>query len=425
MKNNMIIPTIFAITDSVLSFLLSFCSKKFQKWFRDWKPIHLCWWFKKHDLKIPKYLIGAEDYDFITTCNWTSTGTFTLRAYRGSSTNVVTSYDLFYRKKGAGSWIKTTNGEVVIASTGEWEIANDWNKSGDDCLTHSYYNIDVIDSCTAVTYNTPGTTVGDYFLYSMWYGCANLASMPVGFNLPTGITSVGDRFMGYVWYGCVSLTSMPVGFNLPTGITSVGAYFVYGAWFGCTSLASMPAGFDIPSGITSVGSNFFFYTWYNCTALDNDDYTEPITFEFTTGANTIGGTCPINNDVDDPIVGTKETPVEVEVNRVEPEAPTVTTQAVSAIAKITATGNGNITDDGGATATRGMCWDTSATPTVADSHATNGTGEGAYTVAMTSLVAGTKYYVRAYATNSHSTTYGAEVEFTTLAATTGNFFRMF
>jgi len=55
------------------------------------------------------------------------------------------------------------------------------------------------------------------------------------------------------------------------------------------------------------------YTWNNCTALDNDGDTEPITFEFTTGSATFGGTCPIV--ADSPIVGTKETPVEVEVNR--------------------------------------------------------------------------------------------------------------
>jgi hypothetical protein len=29
------------------------------------------------------------DYDFITTCNWTATGTYTLQAYRGSNTNVA------------------------------------------------------------------------------------------------------------------------------------------------------------------------------------------------------------------------------------------------------------------------------------------------------------------------------------------------
>ena len=46
------------------------------------------------------------DYDFITTCNWTATGTYTLRAYRGSSTNVVTTHyaSIFYRKKGTSTW---------------------------------------------------------------------------------------------------------------------------------------------------------------------------------------------------------------------------------------------------------------------------------------------------------------------------------
>ncbi|NTW32251.1 MAG: LamG domain-containing protein, partial [Bacteroidetes bacterium] len=53
-------------------------------------------------------------------------------------------------------------------------------------------------------------------------------------------------------------------------------------------------------------------------------------------------------------------------------APTVTTQAVSNITAITATGNGNVTSDGGATITeRGVCWNTSSTPTTADNKATS------------------------------------------------------
>ena len=67
------------------------------------------------------------DYDFITTCNWTSTGTYALRAYRGSSTNVASSYTIYYRKKGTSTWSSTTNGQISITSTGEWEVANDWN----------------------------------------------------------------------------------------------------------------------------------------------------------------------------------------------------------------------------------------------------------------------------------------------------------
>ena len=100
-------------------------------------------------------------------------------------------------------------------------------------------------------------------------------------------------------------------------------------------------------------------------------------------------------------------------------APTVTTQAVTSIAKTTATGNGNITDDGGDTgATRGMCWNTSGTPTTSDSHATNGTGAGAYTVPMTGLTAGQHYYVRAYSINSAGTSYGAVVQLDTVSEVT-------
>jgi len=35
--------------------------KRFKQWFRDWKPIHLCWWFRKHGWRVPKYLIGSTD----------------------------------------------------------------------------------------------------------------------------------------------------------------------------------------------------------------------------------------------------------------------------------------------------------------------------------------------------------------------------
>ena len=287
------------------------------------------------------------DYDFITTCNWTATGTYTLKAYRGSITNVVTSYSLFYRKKGDTTWTTTTNGQVVIASTGEWEIANDWNKSGNNVLTHSYSGITAIDKCTKVEFDETslGTTIGDYFLASCWLNCSSLSSMPSGFNLPSGITIAGGNFLAYCWYGCTSLTSMPSGFNLPSGITIAGDYFLYSCWhncsslssmpsgfnlpsgittvgsdfllycwLGCTSLTSMPVGFNLPSGITSAGGNFLAYCWYNCTALKADDYTEDITFEYS-AYNVFGGTCPITPDS---VTATTSSPVNVAVNRIKP-----------------------------------------------------------------------------------------------------------
>lgn len=240
------------------------------------------------------------DYDFITTCNWTATGTYRLYAFRGSYNNVVNTYysSIFYRKKGTTTWTAlNSSGQMVVDSTGEWEVANDWNKNGNDCLTHSYGGINAIDSCTDVYFNetTLGTTIGNYFLYACWNGCTSLSSMPSGFNLPTGITSVGSSFLNSCWLGCTSLTSMPSGFNIPSGITTVGNDFLNGCWYGCRSLSSMPSGFNLPTGIISAGSNFLRECWWDCTSLKADGYTEDIYFKYY-ATNAFGGTCPITPD---------------------------------------------------------------------------------------------------------------------------------
>ncbi|NTW31039.1 MAG: LamG domain-containing protein, partial [Bacteroidetes bacterium] len=95
--------------------------------------------------------------------------------------------------------------------------------------------------------------------------------------------------------------------------------------------------------------------------------------------------------------------------------PTVTTQAVTNITATTATGNGNVTADGGATIIeRGLCWNTSSTPTTANSKATSAGTTGAFNASMTGLTIGTLYYVRAYAINSVGISYGDGVTFTTL-----------
>lgn len=101
--------------------------------------------------------------------------------------------------------------------------------------------------------------------------------------------------------------------------------------------------------------------------------------------------------------------------------PSVTTQVVTDISGTTATGNGNITSLGYPTPTaHGVCWNTTGTPTTSDDSTDEGAASatGAFTSAMTGLIAGTKYYVRAYATNTVGTEYGSEVNFTTLKAPT-------
>ncbi|GAI71482.1 unnamed protein product, partial [marine sediment metagenome] len=102
-------------------------------------------------------------------------------------------------------------------------------------------------------------------------------------------------------------------------------------------------------------------------------------------------------------------------------APTVTTQAVSDIAPSTSTGNGNMTDNGGENASkRGVCWNTTGNPTVADdkSEETDSFGTGAFTRPMTGLTPEQHYYVKAYAYNSAGYGYGGQVEFDTPPAYT-------
>ena len=94
-------------------------------------------------------------------------------------------------------------------------------------------------------------------------------------------------------------------------------------------------------------------------------------------------------------------------------SPTVTTAAITGIGTTTATSGGNVTSDGGASVTaKGVCWNTTANPVVSGSHTSDGTGTGSYASSITGLTASTVYHVRAYATNSQGTAYGADVQFT-------------
>ncbi len=96
-------------------------------------------------------------------------------------------------------------------------------------------------------------------------------------------------------------------------------------------------------------------------------------------------------------------------------APTLTTNAYSNLSANNATSGGEITDDGGANVTvRGVCWNTTGTPDINDSKTTDGTGSGSFTSDITGLTPNTQYYVRSYATNSVGTSYGDQIQFTTL-----------
>ena len=92
----------------------------------------------------------------------------------------------------------------------------------------------------------------------------------------------------------------------------------------------------------------------------------------------------------------------------------VSTSAVSDIFYNTAISGGAVEDDGSESVTaRGVCWSTSASPTIADRLTVDGTGAGQFESLIYDLNYGTLYHVRAYATNSTGTAYGSEYTFTT------------
>lgn len=96
--------------------------------------------------------------------------------------------------------------------------------------------------------------------------------------------------------------------------------------------------------------------------------------------------------------------------------PSITTTSITNIGRTTASSGGNITSDGGASVTqRGVCWNTTGSPTISNSKTIDGSGVGVYSSSLSNLSPSTTYYVRAYATNSVGTSYGGQLIFTTLS----------
>jgi uncharacterized protein (TIGR02145 family) len=96
------------------------------------------------------------------------------------------------------------------------------------------------------------------------------------------------------------------------------------------------------------------------------------------------------------------------------DVPVLTTSDLSDITQTTATCGGNITSDGGsAIKASGVCWSLDASPSIADNKTIVYNSIGKFTSALTGLAPDTKYYVRAYATNSAGTGYGSAISFKT------------
>lgn len=95
--------------------------------------------------------------------------------------------------------------------------------------------------------------------------------------------------------------------------------------------------------------------------------------------------------------------------------PVLSTSVVTDITATSAISGGTITDEGSGTiTTRGVCWSTSTSPSIADNKTTDGAGADTFTSNLSGLSGATTYYIRAYAANSTGTGYGMAISITTL-----------
>jgi uncharacterized protein (TIGR02145 family) len=97
----------------------------------------------------------------------------------------------------------------------------------------------------------------------------------------------------------------------------------------------------------------------------------------------------------------------------EASIPTVRTTDISQITTATALSGGEVISNGGDAITAlGICWSITPGLTIANSKTIEGSVSGTFSSNLTGLEPDTRYYVRAYATNSAGTGYGNEISFT-------------
>ena len=94
--------------------------------------------------------------------------------------------------------------------------------------------------------------------------------------------------------------------------------------------------------------------------------------------------------------------------------PSIITSSISNLGPYSASIGGNITSVGTSNIiASGVCYSSSnQSPTLVDNVTIDGASAGTFTSSLTNLIKDTRYYVRAYATNSEGTAYGNLINFT-------------
>lgn len=220
--------------------------------------------------------------------------------------------------------------------------------------------------------------------------------------LPYGVNTIGDN----AFINCRSLGGNLI---LPSSVTTIGV----NCFKNCTGFNNE---LSIPASVTSIDSNAFMHC--NFTQINTYNNTPS---KIVLGEGVFFGinktTCKLN------VPKTKsafysEAPQWKEFLNINEGVPvTLTTGILSSIYSTNPTGTGQITNlDTNDPTLYGVLWSTNPNPikdisSQLEKGLINATGSFNYN--LTNLNSNTKYYVKAYATNSTGTSYGEEISFTT------------
>jgi len=208
---------------------------------------------------------ATQDYDFISTLTFASaSGNCNILLYRGSSAEFAGT--VYYRNGTSGSWTSlSVSGTATTFPVGDttMQVANDWNKSGNDYMTQSFK--DQSTNLTEIAISQKAVlsgVIGAYFMYSFARDCSSLISLDVPDT--SSVTSVVTRFMGFYAQYCTSLTTLDVPDT--SAITICNDDFMRRYANGCTSLTSLAIP-DLAS-LSSAGGAFMALYANGCTSLE-------------------------------------------------------------------------------------------------------------------------------------------------------------
>ena len=260
--------------------------------------------------------------------------------------------------------------------------------------------------CLNLTTNMVSTLAG-----SGRAGKDNGIGMNATFNMPTGLCADGNGNLYVTDYNSHLIRKIVISTREVTTLAGWEGGYQDGV--------GVSAYFYSPRNITIDAQGTLYVTDRNSAVRRMDRYsispaTLPAGLQFNYGTGTISGTPTVQSPNTIYRINAANTgghtssDINIEISS------SISTAEASSITETTATSGGNVdaTEYAGATQ-KGVCWNTTGTPTTSDAKTEQGSGTGTFTSSMTGLLPNTTYYVRSYVIVGSTTTYGGQKTFKT------------